>query len=64
LLDEAFAYNRSFNIAFGNGKLTEEQEEILQLAKRVTKLKIRLGDFSELPPTQSALTRLRNFLRL
>lgn len=63
LLDAIIAYNQSFNLAFGRGILTDEQQEIISLAKKVTKLKIRLGDFTEQPPTQSTLSRLRNFLR-
>jgi len=67
LLNEVISYNQSFNLAFGRDELTDEQLKVLSLAKRVTKLKIRQGDFSEQPPviiTPSLIARLRSFLRL
>jgi len=67
LVNAVIRYNQRFNLAFGRDELTEQQDKILALAKRVTKLKIRQGDFSEQPPviaSESMITRLRNFLRL
>jgi len=67
LLDAVIAYNQSFNLAFGRDELTDDQMKIITLSKAVTKKKIRLGDFSELPPVlpiPSRIERLRNFLRL
>jgi len=66
LLNAVIAYNQSFNLAFGAGELSKEEETIISLSKSVTKMKIRQGDFSELPPiiaNESIITRLRNFLR-
>jgi len=62
LLDEVTAYNRSFNRAFGDNP-NEDQQTLTALAKRVTKLKIRLGDFTGELPTEGTLTKLKNFLR-
>jgi len=65
LLNEVISYNQSFNLAFGRDELTDKQQEIISLAKRVTKQKIRHDDFTEQPPTPATLLqRLRNFLRL
>jgi len=64
LLDEVLQYNRSFNLAFGRGNLTDDQVKLITLAKRVTKLKIRVNDFTGELPTQGTLTKLKNFLRL
>jgi len=63
LLDEVIAYNQSFNLSFGD-EPDEDQQELIILSKRVTKLKIRLGDFTGELPTQGSLTKLKNFLRL
>lgn len=46
-VDSVLAQNRRFNYSMGQGALTEEEEKILTLSKRVNKLKIRSGDFSE-----------------
>lgn len=65
LLDAVISYNQSFNLTFGRDELTEDESRIISLAKQVTKLKIRQGDFSELPPTlptPSLIERLKNFL--
>jgi len=63
LLDACMDYNRGFNMAFGS-EPNEEQRELITLSKKVTKLKIRLGEFDGELPTQSTLIKLKNFLRL
>jgi len=46
-LNQVIAQNQRFNLAFGRGDLLEEERKILILSKRVNKLKIRSGDFTE-----------------